>query len=99
MIDAWGSWELFQELMSTLDGIAKKHRAGIANVAARYILDRPAVAGVIIGARLGIANHIDDNARVFGLRLDGDDIGSIEDVCKKSNDLFETIGDCGDEYR
>jgi aryl-alcohol dehydrogenase-like predicted oxidoreductase len=99
MIDEWGGWDLFQELLSTLDGIAKKHRAGIANVAARYILDRPAVAGVIIGARLGIANHIDDNARVFGLRLDSDDVGSIEDVCKKSNDLFEAIGDCGDEYR
>ena len=37
MIDEWGGWDLFQELLSTLDGIAKKHRAGIANVAARYI--------------------------------------------------------------
>lgn len=99
MIDEWGGWGLFQELLSTLDGIAKKHRAGIANVSTRYILDRPAVAGVIIGARLGIENHVDDNARVFGLRLDSDDVGGIDDVCKKSNDLFETIGDCGDEYR
>jgi aryl-alcohol dehydrogenase-like predicted oxidoreductase len=99
MIDAWGGWELFQELLSTLDGIAKKHGVSIANVAARYILDKPAVAGVIIGARLGIANHLDDNAHVFALRMDKDDNGSIEDVCRKSNDLFETIGDCGDEYR
>jgi aryl-alcohol dehydrogenase-like predicted oxidoreductase len=71
----------------------------IENVATRYILDKPAVAGVIIGARLGIADHRDDNARVFGFRLDKDDNGSIEEVCKKSNDLFEMIGDCGDEYR
>ena len=99
MIDMWGGWELFQELLSTLDAIAKKHRVSIANVAARYILDKPAVAGVIIGARLGIANHRDDNARVFDFRLDGDDNGSIEEVCKKSNNLFEAIGDCGDEYR
>jgi len=99
MIDSWGSWELFQELLSTLHQIAQKHSVSIANVAARYILDRPAVAGVIIGVRLGIADHRDDNARVFNFRMDKDDANSIEEVCRKSNDLFETIGDCGDEYR
>ncbi len=99
MIDTWGGWELFQELLSTLDAIAKRHGASITNVAARYILDKPAVAGIIIGARLGIANHRDDNARVFDFRLDKADNDSIEEVCKKSNNLFETIGDCGDEYR
>jgi hypothetical protein len=36
---------------------------------------------------------------VFDFSLDGKDAGSIEDVCKKSNDLLEMIGDCGDEYR
>jgi aryl-alcohol dehydrogenase-like predicted oxidoreductase len=99
MIDSWGSWELFQELLSTLHQIAQKHSVSIANVATRYILDRPAVAGVIIGVRLGIADHRDDNARVFNFRMDKEDANSIEEVCRKSNDLFETIGDCGDEYR
>jgi aryl-alcohol dehydrogenase-like predicted oxidoreductase len=99
MVDAWGGWDLFQELLSTLKGIAQKHGVSIANVATRYILDRPAVAGVIIGARLGIADHRQDNARVFDLSLDSEDAGGIEDVCKKSNDLLEMIGDCGDEYR
>jgi aryl-alcohol dehydrogenase-like predicted oxidoreductase len=99
MIDTWGGWDLFQELLSTLDVIAKKRGVSIANVATRYVLDKPAVAGVIIGARLGIANHRDDNARVFNFILDKDDNGSIEEVCKKSNNLFEMIGDCGDEYR
>jgi aryl-alcohol dehydrogenase-like predicted oxidoreductase len=99
MIDTWGGWELFQELLSTLYQIAQKHTVSIANVATRYILDRPAVAGAIIGVRLGIADHRDDNARVFSFRLEKDDTNSIEEVSKKSNDLFETIGDCGDEYR
>jgi aryl-alcohol dehydrogenase-like predicted oxidoreductase len=99
MIDAWGGWELFQELLSTLNKIAKKHGVGIANVATRYILDKPAVAGVIIGARLGITEHRDDNARVFSFKMDKDDSASIEEICSKSNDLFEMIGDCGDEYR
>ena len=99
MVDEWGGWGLFQELLSALDWIAKKHGASISNVATRYILDKPAVAGVIIGARLGITNHIQDNARVFGLRLDRDDLGSIEEICSRSANLFDRIGDCGDEYR
>ena len=100
MIDAWGGWKLFQELLSTLQEIAQRHNAAsIANVATRYILDRPAVAGAIIGARLGITDHIDDNIRVFNLELDKDDINRIEEICRKSNDLFDVIGDCGDEYR
>ena len=93
MIDAWGGWKLFQELLSTLHQIAQKHGVSIANVAARYILDRPVVAGVIIGVRLGIADHRDDNARVFSFRLDKDDTNSTEEVSKKSNDLFDAIGD------
>ena len=57
MIDAWGGWPLFQELLAVLKQIADKHRVGIANVGMRYVFDRPAVAGVIVGARLGVAQH------------------------------------------
>ncbi len=99
MIDAWGGWILFQDLLSTLKKIAQNHGVSIANVATRYVLDKPAVAGVIIGARLGITDHRDDNARVFDFKLSKDDTSRIEELCRKSNNLFETIGDCGDEYR
>jgi aryl-alcohol dehydrogenase-like predicted oxidoreductase len=99
MIDAWGGWTLFQELLETLDGVAKKHNVRIANVATKYILDRPAVAGVIIGARLGIAEHRTDNARTFSLSLDKEDNEKIKSVTSKSEDLFSSIGDCGSEYR
>ncbi|MGH9991375.1 MAG: aldo/keto reductase [Nitrososphaera sp.] len=99
MIEAWGGWGLFQELLSALKQISTKHGASIANVSTRYVLDKSAVAGVIIGARLGISNHIGDNAQVFNLKLDNDDVSAIDEVCSKSNDLFDAIGDCGDEYR
>lgn len=99
MIDTWGGWRLFQELLSVLDKIATKHGSSIANVATRYILDKPAVAGVIIGARLGISNNISDNLKVFSLRLDKEDNEKINSVTSRSKDLFDTIGDCGDEYR
>lgn len=99
MIDAWGGWHLFQELLVVLDGIAKKHHASIANVVAQYILAKPAVAGVIIGVRLGISEHKSDNIRVFGFELDKNDHDAIKSVTSRSEDLFSRIGDCGDEYR
>ena len=99
MIDVWGGWDLFQELLVALDGIAKKHRVSIANVGTRFILDKPAVGAAIIGARLGLSEHIQDNLRVFSLKLDSDDYSEIKSVTSKANDLFESIGDCGDEYR
>lgn len=99
MIDTWGGWSLFQELLKTLDEIAHKHSVSIANVSTRYILDKPQVAGVIIGVRLGIAEHIADNLRVFDMKLDSDDYSKIKEVICKSHNLFELIGDCGAEYR
>ena len=99
MVDAWGGWQLFQKLLSTLKEIADRHKVGIANVAARYVLDRPAVAGVIIGTRLGLSEHRQDNARVFSFSLDKEDMEKIGAVTARSRDLYELIGDCGDEYR
>jgi aryl-alcohol dehydrogenase-like predicted oxidoreductase len=99
MIDAWGGWSLFQQLLATLKPIADKYRVSIVNIGVRYVLDRPAVAGVIVGARLGVAQHIADNTRVFGFELEPDDLAAIETVLAKSRDLMRLIGDCGDEYR
>lgn len=99
MINAWGGWELFQELLSCLKAVADRHGSSIANVASRYILDRPAVAGVIAGARLGLSHHREDNARVFAVSLDAEDEAAIEAVIGRGRDLMGLIGDCGDEYR
>ena len=99
MINAWGGWNLFQELLNTLSKIAKKHDSSIANIATKFILDKPTVAGVIIGARLGISQHIVDNSHVFDLELDLEDHDMLNEITCKSNNLFEIIGDCGDEYR
>jgi aryl-alcohol dehydrogenase-like predicted oxidoreductase len=99
MIDKWGGWGLFQELLSTLNDIAQKHKVSIANVATRYILQKPAVAGAIIGVRLGISDHRKSNTQVFNFSLDKSDHDTIDTVCSKSNNLFDMVGDCGDEYR
>ena len=99
MIDAWGGWDLFQKLLHALDKIAKKHHTSIPNVATRFILDKPQVAGVIIGARLGIAQHIEQNKQTFSLNLDSDDYSAISEIITQANDLYGIIGDCGSEYR
>jgi aryl-alcohol dehydrogenase-like predicted oxidoreductase len=99
MIDAWGGWNLFQELLSILKEIADKYQVSIANIAGRYILEQPTVAGVIIGARLGVSEHLEDNARVFDFSLDSEDYHQLDSVLHKSQDLMQIIGDCGDEYR
>jgi aryl-alcohol dehydrogenase-like predicted oxidoreductase len=99
MVDAWGGWSLFQQLLSILNEIATKHAVSISNVAVRYILDKPSVGGVIVGSRLGISEHIQDNAKVFSFTLDVEDFDRIDVVSSKSRDLYQLIGDCGDEYR
>jgi hypothetical protein len=51
----------------------------------------------MFGARLGVAQHLTDNARVFGVKLDADDLSMIEAVLSSARDLIALIGDCGDE--
>jgi aryl-alcohol dehydrogenase-like predicted oxidoreductase len=99
MIDRWGDWALFQELLHKLKNIALKYNVSIANVAVRYVLENPVIGGAIIGARLGISEHIKQNSRVFNFTLNEDDVYQINKILSKSNDLMKIIGDCGDEYR
>ncbi|MBV8885259.1 MAG: aldo/keto reductase [Chroococcidiopsidaceae cyanobacterium CP_BM_RX_35] len=99
MVDVWGGWNLFQELLSVLKQIATKHAVSMSNVAENYVLDKPAVAGAIVGARLGVSEHLEENKKVFDFRLDTEDRDQIAAVLSKSRDLYRVIGDCGDEYR
>ena len=99
MVDAWGGWELFQELLNALQDIAAAKQASIANVAVKYILDSPAVAGAILGVRLGASDHMADNARTFDITLEPEDYDRLESVLGQATDLYQLIGDCGDEYR
>ena len=95
-IDVAGGWEPYQLLLKTLQQIAIKHEASIANVATKFILDQPTVGGVIIGARLGKTNYIKDNLRLLELDLSSEDELQI----RNSLSLFQSIpGSCGDEYR
>ena len=95
-IDTAGGWEAFQNLLSVVDGVAKRQGVSVANVACRYILEQPMVGGIIIGARLGESEHIQDNLRLFQFSLDDRSLSEIGGSLKK---LKPIPGDCGDEYR
>ncbi len=95
-IDQAGGWEPFQALLEAVGEVARKHGVSMANVACRHVLDRPGVAGIIVGAHLGRTDHLDDNLRIFDLELDDEDRIRIE---RAMAELDPVPGDCGDEYR
>jgi aryl-alcohol dehydrogenase-like predicted oxidoreductase len=67
VIDDFGGWAAFQELLRALQTIAQRHGVSIATVATRWVLDRPGVAAAIVGSRY--ADHLGDALAVFKLRL------------------------------
>lgn len=95
-IDAAGGWEPFQTLLAAARRVADRHGVSISNVATRWVMEHPAVAAVIVGARLGERQHRADNARLFAFALDDQDRAAL---AAASADMAPIPGDCGDEYR
>lgn len=95
-VQAAGGWEGLQRVLRATHAIGQKHGVSMANVACRAVLEEPAVAGVIVGARLGERAHLEDNARVFTWELDNDD---RRELARAQTTLLPIPGDCGDEYR
>lgn len=95
-IDTAGGWAPFQNLLAALNQTADTYEVSMANVASRFILDQPAVGAVIIGARLGESQHIQNNQALKNLELDSNDRQTIKSAI---DDLTPIPGDCGDEYR
>jgi len=90
IVDDFGGWSLFQDLLATLGEIGQKHGVSIALVASRYILQKAAVGAVIVGAR--DARHLPETVRLFDFSLDADDMSAIARVVQ------EASGPEGDVY-
>ncbi|HXP74018.1 MAG TPA: aldo/keto reductase [Stellaceae bacterium] len=95
-ITAIGGWEVLQAILAACHRVARKHGVSIANVATRWVLDQPAVAAVIVGARLGEREHCKDNLRCFAFAFDAEDRAILDEALARSTRI---AGDCGDEYR
>jgi aryl-alcohol dehydrogenase-like predicted oxidoreductase len=75
MIDEAGGWASFQALLRALRSVADRHGSDIATVASRWVLDRPGVAAVIVGARN--RSHLPANLAIADLALDAADHAEI----------------------
>jgi len=95
-IGAIGGWAVLQAILAAAGKIARKHKVSIANVATRWVLEQPAVAAVIVGARLGEREHRADNLKLFAFALDDEDRALLADAFARTKRI---PGDCGDEYR
>ena len=90
IIDEFGGWDPFQQLLATLERVAVKHRCDIATVASRAVLNRDQVASVIVGAT--DISHLRANAAIQELELDAADDAAIQAI------LSERRGPQGDVY-
>ncbi|MBL4785653.1 MAG: aldo/keto reductase [Cohaesibacteraceae bacterium] len=71
IIQEFGSWQQFQNLLLSLQSIGDKYDVSISSVATRYVLEQPQVAAAIVGARY--ARHLQDTLEVFTFAFDDED--------------------------
>ena len=90
IIDEFGGWELFQDLLASLDEVAQRHDVSPSNVAVRWVLEQPQVAAVILGSPT--AAHLTENLQVFDFSLDEDDRSRLD------GPLSRALGPAGEPF-
>ncbi len=90
IIDEFGGWAAFQELLQVLKTIAQGHAVSLSSVAVRWVLEQPGVAAAIVGARY--ANRLASTLEVFSFQLDDADRALLDSV------LAAHPGPAGDPY-
>lgn len=90
IIDEFGGWELYQELLAALGEVASRHGATPAAVALAWLLQRAGVAGAILG--VGRRDHRAENRRALSMILAEDDLARLDGVVARS------AGPLGDVY-
>ena len=82
IIEEFGGYPFFQEALTVLRRIADKYQVGIAEVATRYVLQKPGVAAVIIGARN--RRHLQKLLQTGSFHLDTEDLEQIQQIVDKA---------------
>ncbi|MFN2447390.1 MAG: aldo/keto reductase [Vicinamibacterales bacterium] len=90
IIQEFGGWALFQELLAVLAGIGRRHGVSIGSVAIRHVLDRPQVAAAIVGATS--TRHLAATLQAISLTLTAEDCRAVDSV------LARAPGPDGDVY-
>ena len=71
IIDEFGPWDRFQDLLKALKTVGDKHGVSLSAVATRWVLEQPQVAAGIVGARY--ARHLPQTLQTFAFALDAED--------------------------
>ncbi len=90
IIDEFGGWPLFQELLAALRRVADRHGLDVATVASSAVLMRPGVAAVIVGATSRA--HLAANMGVAATRLTPADHAEIAAITSRR------LGPTGEVY-
>lgn len=85
IIDEFGPWSLFQELLAALGSVGDRYGVSLSAVATRWVLDQPQVAAAIVGARY--ARHLPKTLQVFDFALDDADRALIAAVLDRAAGL------------
>ena len=91
IIEDFGGWNLFQELLHILDAIAKSKATDIGTIASAYTLKRPGVKAVIVGARN--INHISSNLMIPEITLTDSELAAISDIHVRSTGPLGSVYD------
>ncbi len=82
VIDDFGGWNLFQELLRALRAVADRHGADVATIASAWVLAQEHVAAVIVGARNQA--HALANAGIMDIVLTSEDLAAIDGIVARS---------------
>ncbi|MYA87005.1 MAG: aldo/keto reductase [Boseongicola sp. SB0662_bin_57] len=82
IIEEFGGWALFQDLLGALHVVADRHGCDISAIALRATLDSPEVVATIVGARY--ADRLPQTLRAFEVELTDGDRREIETVRGRS---------------
>lgn len=80
IIDDAGGWDALQRLLEELASIARTHNTSVDAIAAKWVLDRPAVAAIILG--IGNRSRADKNLALSDIQLHDADRQSIDECLK-----------------
>ncbi|MDE2914912.1 MAG: aldo/keto reductase [Paracoccaceae bacterium] len=78
VIEEFGGWALFQELLTALRAVADRHEVDVSTIALRALLDSPDITAGIVGARY--ADRLIRTLRAFEVELTDKDRIQIDAV-------------------
>jgi len=80
IIEDFGGWGLFQDLLQALKRIADRHEVALGTIGVRAMLDTETVAAAIVGARY--ADRLPETLKVFDVALSEADWAELDAVLK-----------------